>query len=1481
MTDTHNLASGEAGTPADAGKPTVVGIGTSAGGLRALKTFFSNVPEKNGVAWVVVVHLSPEHESHLADLLQPHVRMPVRQVRDTIPLEPGQVYVIPPGSNLSAVDSHLRLSESAAFGRAPIDHFFRTLAATHDGHSVGVILTGTGSDGALGVKAIKERNGLVLVQDPSEAEFDGMPQSAIATGVVDRVLRLEQIPAAVLGFDRTRPNVTIPTEEQEEKGQVDVEERQLLQKIFAQVRARTNRDFSRYKQSTLLRRIERRMQMREVTEPTAYLELLREDPDEVRALGDDILITVTNFFRDPDIWDRLAKEVVPALFDRKGQGESVRVWSVGCATGEEAYSLTMLLLEEAARRDLPAQVQVFASDLHERSLERAREGFYPGDIETDVNPERLSRFFQREDGGYRIRKEVREKVVFAPHNLLGDPPFSRIDLISCRNVLIYLQRDVQQEILELFHYSLGVEGVLVLGTAETVEASELFRTESKLHHIYRKRAAKTTEPRLPVFPTIRSRFPTPQRREEAAAAAVGYGALHHRLVEGYAPPSMLVSPDGRVVHLSEHAGRYLVHPGGEPTTNAFKVVREELRVELRGALHRARHESKPTRFGPVEVRFEGGEMGWVVVDVRPAEGAEQDGFALVLFEERAPAEVAAATLAQAQSPDEEGQLRSIRGELEQTRQRLQAIIEEYETTQEEMRASHEELQSANEELRSTLEELETSKEELQSMNEELQTVNQENRHKVAELSQLSTDLQNLLTSTDIATLFLDRDLRILRFTPNVGDLFNIRPVDRGRPLTDLTNRLGYQEVTEDAISVLRTLVPVQREVGDHQGRWYLARVLPYRSAEDRIDGVVITFVDISERKHAEMVVRRSEERLRRMMNIPAVGILIFSTDGTLLDTNDAFLGMTGYTRTQVESGTLHWDILTPSEHSQLTRQQLALIAETGQSGPYEKEYLTRDGSRSWMLFAGSALGDGTLVEFCIDISDRKRAEAALKESESRFRDLMTTSSYAVYTMSPDWSEMWQLEGGGFVADTAIPSTNWLAEYIPTYAQPMVTKAIEQAVRTRSMFDLEHPVTRADGTVGWTHSRAVPRLDENGEIREWFGAASDVSARKAAEEALRQSEERYRNLFNSIDQGFCIIEVLFDEADRPVDYLFVDANPAFTRLSGIEDPWGRTMREIAPAHEEYWFESYGRIAQTGVPERFSNRARQLGDRMYEVYAFRVGEPEECKVAVLFDDVTIRLRSEEALRQFNETLERRVVERTTELTTAIEGRRQVLQQLVTAEEDERRRISRELHDQMGQQLTGLLLGLRAVHREAGDPGLAERIRDLELLATEIGRDMQNMAVELRPPALDTFGLPAALQNHLEEWSRRYGIEHDISARALAGVRLSPEIETTLYRIAQEALTNVLRHAGASRVSLLLELKKGEVRLIVEDDGAGFDVEETLATPEKARRIGVRGMRERVALLGGTMEIESAPGSGTTIFVRVPEVLGTLGEISEEAE
>lgn len=1171
MEDRHDPEDEDQGAASEESKPTVVGIGASAGGLAALKEFFQQVPADTGLVFVIVVHLSPEHKSLLADLLQPHVRFSVQQVTETTPLERNRVYVIPPNANISAIDTHLRLSklEEERRERAPIDHFFRTLAATHDGHAVGVVLTGTGSDGTLGIREIKAKGGVIIVQDPNEAEFDGMPQSAIATGMVDMILPVADIPGAILRLDRTQPRVPTHRTDEPDGAKLDP-----LPRVLGLLQARTERDFTRYKRATILRRVVRRMQLNYLEDFESYLTRMRESPEEARALADDLLITVTSFFRDPEVFQTLEKQVIPRIFERRLSGESIRVWSAGCATGEEAYSLAMLLLEEASRRELPPRIQVFASDLHKHSLDKARDGFYPGDIETDVSQERLRRFFHRENGGYRVNKELRETVVFAPHNLLSDPPFSRLDLISCRNLLIYLERDVQRKLVELFHYSLCPDGHLLLGTAEVVDAAELFRTEDKKVCLYSKRNVPQLEPRLPVFPLTRAQSHGRQKAGHAHDAVL-YGELHQRMVELYAPPSILISADDKVVHLSDHAGRYLVHPGGELTASAVKLVREELRIELRSLLQTVRERRQTLDSKPVNVQFNGHARP-VVMRLRPSLQREDDGLVLVIFDERDPEPEPVSEPAAGEQPDHRRNT-ALEQELHQMQHRLQVTIEEFESSQEEMKASNEEMQSTNEELRSTLEELETSKEELQSINEELQTVNQENRHKVEELSQLSSDLHNLLSATDIATLFLDRELRILRFTPKLGELFNVRQTDRGRPISDLTARIGYSEMRSDAALVLSRLSPIERELQDEAGRWYLTRVLPYRSTEDKIEGVVTTFVDITTRKTAEDAARASEQRLaaeldamRRLHDL--VSRLVSNPDLTtvLQDVLDSAVVIT-----DADRGSIYLN--------NQAGNTLEMVAQHGFEQDFVDRFRTVDAGANPMTDRALASRKRNVVR---DVAVGSSGEAQQEAAAGNYR-----AAQATPMVSRD---------GGVVG---VLSTYYAQPYTPS----------ERDIRLLDLYT----------------QQATDYIDRR-------RAEEQISLSLTARQA---SERKYQQLFDSMDEGVCIVEVLFDANGHADDYRFLDTNPAFEKNTGLAQVVGRTMRELAPQLETMWFETFGRIARTGTPERFEGPAEALG-RHFDVYAFRTAEPSLRQVAILIRDVSDRKAAEERQQLLLSELNHRV-------------------------------------------------------------------------------------------------------------------------------------------------------------------------------------------------------------------------------------------------
>jgi two-component system CheB/CheR fusion protein len=834
-------------------------MGASAGGLRALQTFFSALPRDTGAAFVVVVHLDPDRRSELASLLGARTAMPVVQVSDREKIRANHVFVIPPDRRLEMVDHTISAVpfEEAHGLRSPIDQFFRSVA-DRLGDGFAVIFSGAGADGAVGVRAIKESGGIILVQDPGEAEYPSMPRSAIATGVVDVVLPVRELAGRLADLIRVKQDIGLI-----ETPGVDEEQ---LRRILAHLRVRTGHDFSKYKRSTVLRRIARRMQVTRSDDLAKYYEVLREKSDESQSLLSDLLISVTTFFRDNAAFEVLRKTALPPLFDERDPEDTLRVWVCGCATGEEAYSIAMLLIEEAGRHELRPPIQVFASDLDSRALAQAREGRYPSVIDADVSEDRLRRFFNREGDHYRIRQELRDVVLFAHHDLLKDPPFSRVDLISCRNVLIYLDRDLQEQVINTFNYALNPNGFLLLGSSETADnPAGVFRNLDRNARLYQSIGSGDKPrllPRLLGPLRIREQIPI-VGRGVTATSSFNDAVAHRRALEKIAPPSILVDETHRVVHLSENAGRFLQPAGGSLSGDVVDLVRSELRFELRSALHRIFEQHSSTLSLPIPVQFNGGSHR-VVIHVR---GADNDPLgepriAVVMFIEGDEVDEIPEHAPGEHKSDEI--VRRLTQELELTQARLRTVREESEAANEELRAANEELQSINEEYRSTSEELETSKEELQSINEELQTVNSELKLKLEAISRAHSDLQNLMAATDFGTLFLDAGLRIKRFTERATELFSITPTDEGRPITDFAHQLEYDDLIKDARAVLTELAPIRREVKSRAGRWYDMRLRPYRTVEDKIDGVVITFVDVSDRRQVEDALREKERQLREL-----------------------------------------------------------------------------------------------------------------------------------------------------------------------------------------------------------------------------------------------------------------------------------------------------------------------------------------------------------------------------------------------------------------------------------------------------------------------------------------------------------------------------------------------------------------------------------------------------------------------------------------
>jgi two-component system, chemotaxis family, CheB/CheR fusion protein len=826
-------SSPEYGSRRETGVSLIVGIGASAGGLEALDGFFRHMPSNSGMAFVIIQHLAPQHISAMDSLLRRYTEMHILNIEDGIKVKPNHIYLNPPDKHVVIMNGKLCLMEpKEPHGvRMPINYFLRSLAEDKGEKAICIILSGTGSDGTLGLKAVKGEGGIALAQDERQAKFDGMPRNAIDTGLVDFVLPVERMGVELMKYSQ-HPYVG--------GKQVRTDKKQLgdyMRKIFFMIRSKTGHDFSNYKPSTILRRTERRMALNHIDQISEYVHYLEQKPDEIIALYKDMLITVTSFFRDAEAFEILGRKVLPELLKSKQDGDSVRVWVAGCGTGEEAYSMVILLAEAMTNLKKRLEVQIFATDLDSEGIERARTGLYPESIAADVSAERLQRFFVKEDAGFKMKKQIREMVVFAAHDLARDPPFSKLDMVSCRNVLIYMDALLQRKILRLFDYTLNQEGVLFLGTSETIgNLTERFEPINAKWRIFRH---KGTVPRthmvhpLAVFDNFKD--------EGHGTRGADIKKLAERtILQSYAPPCVLVDKKYNIVYFNGRTEMYLLPPVGEPTFNVLKMARDELRYKLSTMLHKAGTQKKTIVCEGVKIRHSGGLLTINLI-VRPiTEPAAMSGLLMVVFESKKPVDKLSGKKEKKTvvSNDVEPREEALEQELQSTKECLQTTIEEMET-------SNEELQSTNEELQSTNEELDTSREELQSTNEELQTMNSELQEKVEELSNTNNDLSNLLGSTDIGTLFLDNNLRIKRFTPATRSFFKIIDSDAGRPISDIVHNLAYDSFLEDIKQVIDKLGRIERELQTREGGSYIMRILPYRTVENAVDGVVVTFIDIT------------------------------------------------------------------------------------------------------------------------------------------------------------------------------------------------------------------------------------------------------------------------------------------------------------------------------------------------------------------------------------------------------------------------------------------------------------------------------------------------------------------------------------------------------------------------------------------------------------------------------------------------------------
>jgi len=981
----------------------VVGIGASAGGLAAFEAFFEGMPAQTdpGMAFVLVQHLAPDHKSLLSELVRRYTRMQVIDVEDGMVVQPNCTYIIPPGRDMAFLNGTLHLLEpSAPRGqRLPIDFFFRSLAEDQHERAIAIVLSGTGSDGTLGVRAVKGEGGMVMAQKPESTEYDGMPRSAIATGLVDFELLPAEMPAALMAYVAHafgRPVLPAaalaPTTEN------------AMQKVFILLRAQTGHDFSHYKTNTIHRRIERRMAVHQIETIERYVKFLQITPAEIEALFRDLLIGVTSFFRDPEAFEALDREVLAGMLADRQSGNAVRVWVPGCSTGEEAYSIAILLQERMASLKKSLTVQVFATDIDSRAIATARAGVYPASIAADVSPERLARFFTLEpgEGAYRVHKSTRDMLIFSEQDVIKDPPFSRLDLVSCRNLMIYMGPELQKRLIPLFHYALNPNGVLFLGTSESVgEFSDLFVTLDRKSKLFQRKPDSRSPHRAAtsrILPSPHAPDPTHPRaaRKKPEPVRAPLRELTERtLLEEFAPAGALVNAQGDILYLHGRTGMYLEPVQGETgINNVLKMAREGLRRELTTALHQAAATQEVVHVPGLRVRTNGHFTG-VDLTVRQVRGdsaatADAPLFVVIFGEAPAPPPQEPDALAPSAAASGDGpgasvdaRVVALEHELRAKEEYLQSTHEELETSNEELRSSNEEMQSVNEELQSTNEEMETSKEELQSVNEELATVNAELQTKVLDLSRANNDMNNLLAGTGIATVFVDRQLRILRFTPAANAITNLILSDIGRPVGHVvSNLVGYDRLVADAQGVLDTLVPRAVDVESSRGEWYTLRIQPYRTLDNVIEGVVITFVDITEIVRVREALRKANDALRLAVVVrdASDAITVHDLDGRILAWNPSATRLFGWT--EAEALNMNARDMIPAEQQEEALARVRQLSRSVSLEPYRAKRITKGGAVVEVSMIATALLDESGKVYAIASTERL-AEATKGVADGR------------------------------------------------------------------------------------------------------------------------------------------------------------------------------------------------------------------------------------------------------------------------------------------------------------------------------------------------------------------------------------------------------------------------------------------------------------------------------------------------------------------
>ncbi len=1168
-------------------------MGASAGGITALNNFLDVMPPDSGLAFVMVLHLNPDFETHLHELLAAHTDMPVDLAGPEMRVEANHVYVIPPNYELTYSDGRLHLHErSEHLPEMLIDRFFHSLAHNYPARCVGVVLSGAGADGTLGLKAIRQAGGLTIVQDPNTTGYDSMPRSAIRAGAADEVLRIEKMVDRLRNYARY-----VSAHADEERATLDADlDEEYIAEVCEMLGQSVRHDFSQYKRPMLSRRISRRMMLVNARDPQAYLDVLESNPQEAKSLFKDLLISVTAFFRDPDAFEHIGG-LIAKMLGKQGQ-DSLRIWVAGCASGEEAYSMAILAAEQIEQLERPVEIQIFATDIDERALDVARAGVYPDTIAEQVSRERLERFFVRDGDNYKVIKALRDMCIFSMHDLVSDPPFSRIDLLSCRNVLIYMDSDLQQKVVSLLHYALRAGGYLMLGPAENIShRDDLFRTIEASQRIFQaKELAANVAPVFPLFDQLsrgHSRYRFRPTRLELSAREMG-GVFQRRLLDRFGPASALVDDSGRVLYFSGRLGRYLEHSSGPVEDNIVELARSELRLHLRTTLHKARSRGEEVVTGGLGVRIDDKLQLFDLVVSPLRTSREADPLWMVVFRETAAPQEMSTSVSSAETSSDDEVIEQLESELEATRDHLETTIAQLETANEELKSSNEELLSMNEELQSSNEEMQTSKEELQAVNQELATVNHKLRTKVEELDRAHADLQNLFESTRVPTVFLDRNLRIKRFTPAAREIFRLIDADIGRSLADITLRVSDVDLIAEVQRVLETLTPqelrVERDDENGPHRSYLLRVHPYRTLDDVIDGAVLTFLDVTdlERATERLRVREKQQACIAQLGVEALSSNSFDELATrvvdaVCDTLSTSLcalfsleadkdylllksgrgwpeQMLGHITVPIGHGSLagytlrvDGSVLTESFDAESRFQPSPFIVEQGLNSGLSCVVHTNEGPYGVLAVFSEQPGAFTEddANFLVAVANvitsaltRKQRLEQLRASEARLRAMADAVPVLLWLSDPDrpytWFNQRWLEFAGRPLAEEI-DTGWTEGLHPDERE-RVLQLHRQAREQREAIKTEFRLLRADGDYRWVAERAQPWFSPEGEYMGVIGACIDITERREFEQALRRADElkddflamlghELRNPLAAITTAVDLLKILADDDTR--------------------------------------------------------------------------------------------------------------------------------------------------------------------------------------------------------------------------------------------------------------------------------------------------------------------------------------------------------------